>query len=184
MMTATSTPHSNRYHPVSIGLHWLMLLLLAAVYVLMEFRDIYPRGSEPRDLMKTWHYMLGLSVLSLVVIRLLARKIWAAPDPITSSPSWTIPLAKWVHIGLYVLMIGMPIGGWIILSAEGEIIPFFGWQLPALIAPNEMLAEQVEEIHELGSRVGYALIGLHAVGALVHHYLWRDSTFKRMWFGR
>jgi cytochrome b561 len=78
----------------------------------------------------------------------------------------------------------MPIGGWVILSAEGETIPFFGWQLPALIAPNEMLAEQVEEIHELGSRVGYALIGLHAIGALVHHYLWRDGTLKRMWFSR
>ena len=75
-----------RYSNLSITLHWLMLVLLVAVYCLMEFRGYFPRGSEERDAMKHWHYMLGLSVFVLVWIRIAARAIGGVP-PITPSPS-------------------------------------------------------------------------------------------------
>ena len=74
----------------------------------------------------------------------------------------------------------MPLLGWLILSAEGKVIPFFGLELPALIAPNEGSAELFEEIHELVATFGYALIGLHAVAAIFHHYIVKDNTLKRM----
>ena len=45
----------QRYGSLSIGLHWLTLLLMIAVYGLMEFRDIFPKGSAGRDLMKEFH---------------------------------------------------------------------------------------------------------------------------------
>ena len=77
-------------------------------------------------------------------------------------------------------MIGMPVAGWMILSAEGETIPFYGLELPALIGKNEQLAEQVEEIHELGGTIGYWLIGAHAAASLFHHYILRDRLFSRM----
>ncbi len=54
---------TNATDPLSIGMHWFMLVLIAAVYALMELRGIFPKGSGGRELMKTWHYMLGLSVL-------------------------------------------------------------------------------------------------------------------------
>jgi len=78
------------------------------------------------------------------------------------------------------LMIGMPIGGWLMLSAKGETIPFYGLTLPALLSPNEELAELIEEIHETVGVTGYYLIGLHTLAALVHHYLIRDNTLQRM----
>jgi len=53
----------TKYGAASVGLHWLMLLLIAAVYACMEFRGIFPKGSALREEMKTWHYMLGLAVL-------------------------------------------------------------------------------------------------------------------------
>ena len=84
---------SSRYHSASISLHWLMLVLLAAVYCLMEFRDIYPRGSEPRELMKTWHYMLGLSVFALVIVRLGLRVIFKAPPVSPAPPAWQTGLS-------------------------------------------------------------------------------------------
>lgn len=157
-----------------------MLALLIAVYCLMEFRDIYPRGSEPRELMKTWHYMLGLSVFSLVVVRLALRVIFKAPAVTPAPPAWQTGLSHAVHAALYLLMIGMPVGGWLLLSAEGATIPFFGIELPPLVAPSEALAETIEEIHETGSKVGYGLIVIHTIAGLVHHYIFRDDTLRRM----
>ena len=54
----------QRYGSLSIGLHWLTLLLMIAVYALMEFRDIFPKGSAGRDLMKEFHFMVGLLILA------------------------------------------------------------------------------------------------------------------------
>ena len=89
-------------------------------------------------------------------------------------------VAKLMHAALYALMIGMPLLGWLVLSAEGDPIPFFGLQLPPLIGPNEGLEETIKEIHETFGTVGYFLIGLHAAAALFHHYFVRDNTLKRM----
>lgn len=157
-----------------------MLVLLATVYCLMEFRDIYPRGSEPREMMKTGHYMLGLSVCALVFVRLALRATFKAPPITPTPPAWQMGLSHALHAALYLLMIGMPIGGWLLLSAEGSSIPFFGIELPALVAPNEALAETIEEIHETGSKVGYALIAIHTIAGLAHHYVFRDNTLQRI----
>ena len=70
--------------------------------------------------------------------------------------------------------------GWLILSAEGKAIPFFGLELPALMSPNDESAELFEEIHELVATAGYALLGLHAVAAIFHHHIVKDNTLKRM----
>ena len=56
-----------RYGSLSIGLHWLMFLLMIAVYATIELREFYPKGSDPREALKVWHFMLGLSVLALVI---------------------------------------------------------------------------------------------------------------------
>jgi cytochrome b561 len=174
------TAAPDRYSRLSISLHWLMLLLIAATYACIELREFYPRGSDPREALKSWHFMLGLSILLLVLVRIAARFVAPAP-PIIPAPSvWQQRVAKLVHLALYLLMIGMPIAGWLILSAEGKPIPFFGLELPALINPDKTLAEWIEEIHETAGTVGYYLIGLHALAALFHHYVVRDNTLARM----
>lgn len=175
---------ARRYTSASIALHWAMLLLIAAVYSLMEFRDIFPRGSDPREAMKAWHYTLGLTVFGLVWLRLLARLIGGTPPITPAPPAWQARLGGLVHILLYALMIGMPLGGWLILSAEGDPIPFFGLTLPPLTGPNEQLAELIEDIHETGAEAGYVLIALHAAASLVHHYFLKDDTLRRMLPGR
>ena len=86
-MNAASSSR-NAYHPSLIGLHWLTLLLLIAVYLLIELREIYPKGSDPRELMKTWHNMLGLAVFGLVFIRLALRSAFHAPPITPQPPAW------------------------------------------------------------------------------------------------
>lgn len=174
----------DRYGALSIGLHWLMLLLLVAVYASMELRGIFPKGSALRDGMKTWHYMLGLSVFVLVWMRLAARLLTRTPVIEPALSPWQMRLSLLLHVALYLLMIVMPLLGWLLLSAGGKPIPFFGLELPALIAENKANAEQMKEIHEAFSTVGYVLIGLHAAMALFHHYWLRDNTLKRMLPGR
>ena len=63
----------QRYGRVSLALHWLMLVLLIVIYVCMEFRGYFPKGSVTREGMKAWHYMLGLSGPLLVAVRLAER---------------------------------------------------------------------------------------------------------------
>lgn len=169
-----------RYGWLSIGLHWVMLLLLVAVYACMELRSSFPKGSELREGLKTWHFMLGLSVLVLVSVRLMARFMGTTPIEQAGTPQWQKVLARLTYFALYVLMIGMPILGWVILSADGRSIPFFGLQLPPLVGESETVAEWAEEIHETAGTAGYFLVGLHAAAALFHHYVMRDNTLRRM----
>ena len=69
----------ERYGGLSIALHWLMLLMIAAVYACIELRGFYPKGSDIREGMKAWHFMLGLAVLALVIIRMIARVAGTTP---------------------------------------------------------------------------------------------------------
>ena len=169
-----------RYGWLSVALHWLMLLLLVAVYTCILLTDSFPKGSDTREMLKTWHYILGLTVFALVGVRLIATRV--SPTPVIEPPiaRWQDKAAKVVHALLYVLMFAMPLLGWLILSAAGKPIPFYGWQLPALIAENKGLAETVKEIHEAGATVIYFLVGMHAIAALYHHYFLRDNTLRRM----
>lgn len=174
----------KRYSGMSIALHWVMLLLIAAVYACMELREFYPKGSDIREGMKMWHFMLGLCVLALVIVRIIARLGRAAPAITPAPPAWQSLSAKLIHLALYAMMILMPLAGWLILSAEGKAIPFFGFELPALIGKNEDLAELIEELHEAGGKIGYFLIGFHTLAALFHHYVVKDNTLRRMMPGR
>ena len=179
-MENRTTAARDRYSAASITLHWLMLVLIVGVYAAIELRELFPKGSDAREAMKTWHFMLGLSVLGLVWLRVAARLIWPAPTPSPRTPAWRHVAAATTHIALYGLMIGMPLAGWIILSAEGKTIPFFGLELSPLIGKNDALAERVEEIHEFGGTIGYWLIGLHAAASLFHQLILRDRLLTRM----
>jgi superoxide oxidase len=171
---------SPRYGSLLIFLHWLMLVLIVAVYACIELRGFYPRGSAIREGLKTWHYMLGLSVFALVWLRLIARFLFPVPAIVPRPPQWQMQVAHVTEFAIYIFMLVMPLLGWLILSGESQPAPFFGLHLPALIGENKALAKQFEEIHETIGNAGYFLIGLHAAAALIHHYHFRDNTLVRM----
>lgn len=176
-MTLNAKP--DRYSTASITLHWLMLLVIIGVFAAMELREYFPRGSDPRTMLKSWHFTLGLTVFVLVWMRIAARLLTPSPAPL-AEPMWRSMAARAVHLALYALMIVMPLAGWALLSAEGDVIPFYGLALPALIAPNEPLGAQIKELHELGGDIFFWLIAAHAAAALAHHYLLKDRLLARM----
>jgi cytochrome b561 len=171
---------SPRYGSTHIALHWLMALLMVAVYALIELREIYPKGSDPRELMKSLHFMLGLTVLFLAAFRIWVATRTPKPPITPAIPAWQRILAAITHGLLYLLMIGLPLLGWLLLSAAGKPIPFFGLELPSLIAQDKALAKTLKEVHQLAGQAGYFIIGLHTVAALFHHYVVKDNTLRRM----
>lgn len=170
----------DRYGPLSIAMHWLTLALLIGVYACIELQGLAARGSDLRADLKTWHFMLGLTVFALVLLRLSVRFVTTSPQMSPQVVAWQRHLAGIMHGLLYAFLIVMPLLGWYTLSTSGKVIPFFGLELPALAAPDKDVAHTVKEIHETIGTIGYYLIGLHAAAALYHHYFQRDDTLLRM----
>jgi len=177
MVSSSPTQH---YARLSIALHWLMLVLLAVVYACIEFRGLFPKDSAERNLMKDLHFMLGLTVFVLVWLRLAVRLSRPTPPILPKPPAWQTGLAHLMHLALYLLMIGLPLAGWLILSAADKPVPFYGLELPHLIGADPDQAKFIKGWHERIGSWGYWLIGLHAVAGLYHHYVQRDNTLLRM----
>lgn len=170
----------QRYAKFPMALHWITLLLIIAVYACIELRVFYPKGTEMRDGLKHWHYMLGITLWGLTLIRLAVRLFNPAPPKDSSINTLQRFAANAVHFLLYALLIVMPLLGWALLSAEGKPLIWFGLQLPSLIGENKELATQLKEIHATMGAFGYFLIGFHALAALFHHYVKHDNTLLRM----
>ncbi|GAB5604317.1 cytochrome b [Sideroxyarcus sp. TK5] len=177
-MTQQNT--QTRYSLLSIGLHWLMLLVFIGVYGSIELRELFEKGSDPREMLKSWHFMLGILLFVLIWPRIAARLSGTTPAVVPEPEKIQQLAAKLLHLALYVLMIAMPISGYLLLSAACKPIPFFGLELPALIDTDKELAKQIKEVHELVGSAGYFLIGAHFVAALYHHFIVRDNTMTRM----
>ena len=171
---------TDRYGSLSIFMHWLMLALLIGVYACIELHGLATKGSALRADLKTWHFMLGLTVFALVWLRLAIRFVTPSPQMSLEIAAWQRHLAELMHAALYAFLIIMPVLGWLTLSAGGKVIPFFGLELPALIGPDKDWADTLESLHGTIGTIGYYLIGLHAAAALYHHYFMRDDTLLRM----
>ncbi len=175
-----TTKTTDRYSSSSIFMHWVMLGLFILVSVSVEIRVLFERGGWARDATKDLHFMLGIVMLALVFVRLVMRARCIAPRIEPAPPKLEALAAKMAHLTLYALMIFMPVMGWLLLSAGGKPIPFFGLELPALIGANKELAAQLKWTHQLVGTIGYFLIGAHAAAALFHHYVQHDNTLLSM----
>lgn len=163
-----------------ILMHWMMFILVAAGYALMELKSFAPRGSDLRLNMATLHYLLGLFVFTLVWARLVLRLTATVPPIRPTLPAWQAVFAKAMHWMLYVFMIAMPLLGWLALSAKGRPVHLFFFDLPFPIEKDDGLARQLKQLHGIVANAGYFAIGLHAAFALFHHYVKRDNTLTRM----
>lgn len=171
-----------RYAPVLRRLHWLMAVLIAAGYLLIEQRGLFPRGSGGRFAMMQGHYWVGITVFALALWRLLARRKHGAPAITPVLPAWQGGLSKLLHVALYAFFIVMPLLGLATAWTDGKAIflPFTQVAIPPLLAENEALAHQLEDLHGQIGEIFYWVIGLHIVAALYHHFVRKDDTLTRM----
>ncbi len=174
------------YSRVAIFLHWTIALL---IIVLLVFGTLMTNPETPnRFVLYQWHKTGGIMVLLLSVLRLFWRLTHKAPALPSAMKDWEILAAKCSHIGFYVLMIGMPLLGWAMVSASPLGFPtkLFGtinWpHMPFLanLEVKEPVAKKLTQAHHLGGKLMIGLIGLHIGAALKHHFVNKDNVLARM----
>jgi cytochrome b561 len=175
---------SARWGTLARFLHWLIAFLILGLFVVGLIMEDLPGDS--RKLVYALHKSFGLFVLALVLLRILWRLTNRAPAEIESIPLHMKLAAKAGHLGLYALMIAVPLSGWIMHSLSGYTTNWFGQAglplLPTLTekTANRELVHDMGEIHELAAYAIIALVVVHAGAALYHHFIRKDATLARM----
>jgi len=177
MTYGTRTDH---YPATSKLLHWLVaicVLTTAPVAIMMVRMSEGPT----RDTLYNFHKSLGVLILVLMILRLINRLAVGAPIPEPGIERWQKTVSSVMHTSLYVLLLAMPIVGYIANSAYGAATPFFGlFDVPPMVDKNETLATPLFTIHR---SVGWLLIILvvtHISAALYHHFVRGDAVLQRM----
>ncbi len=176
-----SLKNTDRWGATSQLLHWTIAVLILSIGAVGLVMGELPR-SPKWFWVYTLHKSLGLTVLALVLVRIAWRLYAGAPPPVEGTPRWQARLASLTHGAIYVLILAMPLSGWLYDSASG-LRPFrwFGLaEVPKLSPPHEALADAMHETHELLFWVLIALVIGHAGAALYHHFVRRDATLARM----
>lgn len=187
-MSKDASLHPQRYTAVAIALHWLVALALGAMIALGK--NMHDADHRPIEWMFQLHKSIGITILVLMI----ARLIWRLMNPPPSLPKDMKPLEKrtshWVHIGLYVLVFGLPLSGWIMVSVSPFSIATvlygaIGWShiggLPELaLETRQSVYPKVEEVHAIMSWMLIALFALHVTGAIKHEISDEEGVLKRM----
>lgn len=172
---------AEKYGAVAKTLHWLIALMIFAMIGLGLYMGELPRGPQQYEIIQL-HKSTGLLLLALVVLRILWRLTNPQPPLPLTTKGYEKGLAHLVHFLLYVAMIVFPMSGWIMISASdfptGEVYGLF--TIPDLIGTDREIGNIAGEVHETMLWVIAALLALHIVGALFHHFVRKDDVLRRM----
>jgi cytochrome b561 len=184
-MPSASQNDTTGYTPVAKMLHWLVVALIVAQFAVAWTMPEIKRDTKP-DTLINLHFSLGALILIVVAVRLAWRFTHPEPKPYAGLPPWQVTTSRLVHNTLYVLLLIIPILGWLNASVRGFDVSFFGlFTLPALVAPKSPGFRWTGEVHALLAT--YALLGvaaLHISAALYHAAIRRDGVLARMLPGR
>lgn len=170
----------NRWSTVSISLHWLMALLIAALFMLGWMASTWHLSPLKLKLF-VWHKSLGLVVLGLVLVRIFWRLIAARPAWPSAMSMLERKLASIAHGLLYLLMVAMPLSGWLINSAANIPFRMFGLvRIPQLVAADESMRALAETAHLALFWLFVAVLVLHIAAALKHHFVDKDEVLRAM----
>jgi cytochrome b561 len=179
----------KRYHSGAIILHWLTALFLIGNLVLGLLLEDLP--SDQKFQLYQLHKSLGILVLVLTVLRIVWRFMHPAPSLPSTLKAWETWTVKVTHFLFYVLMLGLPLSGWALVSASPRNIPtmMFGL-IPLPHMPffesildrgeRKAIAGSIGDVHELMAYIMLALLAVHILAALRHHWMLKDETVLRM----
>lgn len=175
----------GRYSGGAMILHWAIALAVIVSWRLAESAEHAPRDQEMAAMAP--HMATGILILALTLVRLIWRLANTQPPFPPGTARWEAALARVIHFTFYVLLLGLPVMGWIGTSMQREAIDFFGlFTLPSLPTPSdEHGGHDLLELHATAGEIFIYLIGLHILGALKHHLWDRNGELYRMLpFGR
>lgn len=169
-----------RWGVITQSFHWLIVALIVLQFTLAALADDLPIGMKKLAMLAR-HKSVGITILGLVLLRLLWRWLNPVPDlPQTLKPYERV-LAHGTHALLYALLIAMPLTGWMMSSARGFPVSWFGFfQLPDLVSKNQSLYHALLTTHGTLAVALATLVTLHMAAAFKHHYLLKDDVLRRM----
>ncbi|MFM8466780.1 MAG: cytochrome b [Oxalobacteraceae bacterium] len=171
---------STHYTRTAKSLHWLMALIIFGLLALGFYMSDLPLSPQKLKLY-SWHKWAGVTVFFLTFVRLA----WRANHQPPSMP-WHMSRLQQVaahsgHVGLYLLMLAIPLSGWLMSSAKGYQTVWFGvLPLPDLLSKNKQLGELLLELHQGLNLVLIVLLLAHIAAALKHHFFDKDDVLIRM----
>jgi cytochrome b561 len=189
-LTDSADTAQSRYTRTAVVLHWLIALLIIVNVVLGLSADSLPDGWV-RPVVDT-HKSIGITVLGLALLRVLWRVSHRPPPLPREFPSWERIGAHVAHFLLYLLMIGLPLSGWLHDSAWKDAAthpmrlfnlfqwPRIGYVMSLDPALKETLHSRFGALHTWLGYALYALLAMHVGGALKHQWIDRKSVLKRM----
>jgi cytochrome b561 len=168
-----------QYGPTAKILHWLVVALLTAQYLIGWLMPDIHRGQTPGAAM-TVHVSIGLTILVLIVLRFGWRITHPVPAE-SSLPDWQRLSSEVVHWLLYLLVLATTITGWLFASFRGWSISFFYlWPMPMLASDNAAAGKTIDGLHQAVEWALLAVIGIHVATALFHIFVYRDRIMQRM----
>ena len=164
-----------------MSLHWLIALLIMVGFYLGWIMTDIPGFTPTKLKYFSWHKWIGVTVFALAAIRFAWRLTHRSPE----MPSGTAPLqkraAQAAHVILYVLMFVVPASGYLYSSAAGIQVVYLGIvPLPTLIGPDAALKVMLKTVHIWLNYTWLALVAVHTLAALKHHFIDRDGLLARM----
>lgn len=170
-----------RYGPVARGVHWtLALLIIGSIglgwYVMsLSYYDRWYYTSLE------WHKALGMAALLIGVLNLCRAAGSTGPAPPASRAPWERRAIRVVHGLLFLMMVAVPLTGYIVSTSAGDAVVIFGWfDVPALLPRGEALRDMAVELHYYLAYGTAILVLVHVAAALKHHFIDRDDTLRRM----
>ena len=170
---------SQRYGKVARLLHWSMAILIIFLFAL----GTYMMGLDYYDswYQKAPNLHLGLGVVSavLLILRFGWRLSNTQPDGL--GKAWEQRAALWAHRLFYLLISAIIISGYLITTADGQGVYFFGWfEIPATVYGHENQEDVAGDIHDWLSLFLMAMVVLHTLATLKHHFINHDATLSRI----
>lgn len=173
----------ERFGAVTRALHWLVAALVLGQLAL-GLRIATMQASFDTLWLFSLHKSLGILVLALIVLRWLWHRISPPPPPMGGGPPWQPRLARLVHRAFYVVLILMPLAGWVASSATGlDVVLVGGIVLPPLAPAIPWIETVFFAMHAALAALLALLIALH-LGGVALHLRRRDGTLARMALGR
>lgn len=177
-----------RYNGVAMAAHWVLALGLISALALGWYMTGLP-FSPSRLKLYNWHKWLGVSLLTLSLLRLVWRLTHRPPElPAAiarAMPRWQHWAHHGTHHAMYLLFFAVPLLGWAYSSAAGFPIVFLGLlPLPDFVSASPELAEAIKPLHGWAAWALVVLIAMHVGAALKHQFIDRDGLIARMLPGR
>ena len=173
---------SDSYGVISKNFHWIMTAVILFNFAIGLMLEDLEKGPL-RFFLFNIHKSLGILVIILIVPRLLWRLVNSVPVALGGN-KFLDKISKYAHYFFYFILLVVAFSGWTYSSARGNVVSVFGlFSVPPLVEKNDVIAKLAVNVHKISVYVFIAVLVLHVLASLFHHFILKDKTLRRMWYG-